>query len=187
LDEFDAYIERLAEDSPTMAADFLAEINTLMQGVGKSSNNAPKMFGCIFAANHTLAKIVVSNGIPARGSGLIVENVELEWFDKEQIHNLALHYLPDNPTLFTPDDINLCFDMTHGYPYFVQKFLSIMYDQKATTSNDKKYSSSQVKDEYGKTFNATVGGWGQINTPVRTREKLNTLTKDILKSIGNRN
>ena len=184
VDEFDAFIEHLASGNPETATSFLAELNKLIQGLSEIKGE-PKIFSCIFAANHTIEDMVKENEIDRRGSGLVVENKELEWFTREQVKELAHRYLEDNPVRFSSKDIDFCFGMTQGYPYFVQKLFSIIYEQKSLDPASKSYLS-KVKDEYGTVFKETVKGWGGASMPKRTLERLKSLSGEIIKNVGDK-
>lgn len=182
VDEFDAFVETLASNDPESATAFLAELNKLIQGVGQLKNE-PKVFGCIFAANHTIEDLMKKDGIDRRGSGLVLESVELPTFEKHQIEELATHYLKDNSVQFGEKEIDFCFKMTQGYPYFVQKLFSLVYDQKAKTPGDTDYLK-KVEKEYGAAFHETIKGWGGAGMPKRTLEKLKDLTGKLTKEAG---
>jgi hypothetical protein len=184
VDEFDAFVEHLAADEPKPANEFLAELNKLIQGVSDIKNE-PKIFSCIFAANHTIEELVKENHLDRRGSGLVLESIELEWFTRKQVEELAQHYLENNSIGFSAGDIDSCFKMTQGYPYFVQKLFSIIYEQKSRNPGSKSYLS-EVEKSYGKMFKETVNGWGGANMPKRTLEKLKDLSGKILKNIGDK-
>ncbi|MCP4215777.1 MAG: AAA family ATPase, partial [bacterium] len=115
VDEFDAFIENLAGYDKKRATAFLAELNKLIQGVEHIKND-PKAFSCIFAANHTINELMKVNEISRRGSGLVVESMELEWFTPEQMEDLARDYLKNNAVEFSKEDLDFCFKMTQGYP-----------------------------------------------------------------------
>lgn len=184
VDEFDAFVEHLAADGPKPANEFLAELNKLIQGISDIKKE-PKIFSCIFAANHTIEELFQENALDRRGSGLVVENKELDWFTREQVEKLADHYLKDNPIRFSAKDIDFCFKMTQGYPYFVQKLFSVIYEQKSQNPGSKSYLS-EVEKYYGKIFKETVKGWGGANMPKGTLEKLKYLSGKILKNIGDK-
>lgn len=184
LDEFDAFIEHLTADEPKLATSFLAEFNKLIQGVSEIKDE-PKIFGCIFAANHTIEDLVKKNDIDRRGSGLVVENIELRWFTREQVEELSRNYLKNNSLKLSSEDIDLCFKMTQGYPYFVQKFFSITYEQKSNVPFSA-YNLKKIKEDYGKMFLETIKGWGGTKMPGRTLEKLKDLSGKILKNVGDK-
>ncbi|MCP4155932.1 MAG: ATP-binding protein [bacterium] len=184
IDEFDAFIEHLAVDGPKPATSFLAEWNKLIQGVFEIKNE-PKVFSCIFAANHTIEELIKENDIDRRGSGLVLESMVLEWFTKKQIKELAEHYLKKNPVKFSDTDIDFCFKVTQGYPYFVQKLFSILYKQKSQDPDSTSYLA-KVKKDYGNMFRETVKGWGGANMPKRTLEKLKELSVPVIKTIGDK-
>jgi AAA+ ATPase superfamily predicted ATPase len=168
LDEFDALVESMAEKDRYSADSFITELNKLLEGtIGIK-------FSCVFAANHTLNELIEKTGIHGWGSPLIVESIELPWFTKKQVKELAKQYLENNSIQFTTKETDSCFKMTQGYPYFVQKLFSIMYDYKQKEPDPKSYLV-KVKEEYGKTFKETIDSWGSVGIPPRTREKLKNL------------
>jgi GTPase SAR1 family protein len=182
VDEFDAFVNKLARKDREAAVSFLDELNKLTLGVSDKTNKK-KMLGCIYAANRTMEELLKENDIQSNGSGLEVESFELDWFTKEQVNDLAQQYLKDQPIRFSPGEIDLGFKITHGYPYFVQKLFSIMYDQKKP---DAKLDLSKIKKEYGRSFKETINGWGGDKLPKRTMEKLKDLSAYIIKNAGDR-
>lgn len=184
VDEFDALVENIASDSPKSATSFLGEINRLMHGVA-GLKNEPKLFGFIFAANHSIEDLMTENDLKRRGSGFMLESMILPWFTKEQVDELAYCYLQDHPLQFSEKETDFCFKMTQGYPYFVQKLFSIMYRHKLNDSDPNVYLS-KVKKDYGKSFQETVNGWGGPNLPKRTLEKLKELSGKMVRNIGDR-
>ncbi len=181
LDEFDAYIENLAGEKTGTATAFLAEWNKIIQGISEIKNG-PKVFGCIFAANNTVEELVKENNIKRRGSGLLVEAIELPWFSQEQVTYLAFHYLNRNTVSFSLQETEFCYKMTNGYPYFVQKLYSIMYDLKRKSPPFTDYLEG-VEKVYGQTFSETVKAWGGASIPARTLEKIKTLSGDVFKQV----
>ena len=182
VDEFDAFIEQLADPYPKKATSFLAQFNKLIQGVSEIKRE-PKIFSCIFTANHTIEELAKDKGIKMKGSGLVIENKELGWFTREQVDDLVRHYLKENSIRFSKADIDFCFKMTQGYPYFVQKLFSIIYEQKFQNFGSESYLS-EVKKEYGNSFRETVKGWVTPNMPQRTLRRLKDLSGKMLKQVG---
>jgi hypothetical protein len=182
VDEFDAFIENLANANPKLATSFMAELNKLIQGVSEIKSE-PKIFSCIFAANHTIEELAQDKGIDMKGSGLVVESKELDWFTREQVEDLAQHYLKDHSIQFSKADIDFCFKMTQGYPYFVQKLFSTIYEQKFQNPGSVSYLS-EVKKEYGNSFRETVKGWITPNMPQRTLRRLKDLSSKMIKQVG---
>ncbi|MCK4760973.1 MAG: ATP-binding protein [Candidatus Aminicenantes bacterium] len=182
IDEFDAFIESLAGVDAETATAFLAELNKLIQGVSEFKNE-PKIFSCIFSANHTIEDLIEKNGIKRRGSGLVVESMELPWFDKLRVEALARQYLEDNVIQFSDKEIDFCFNMTGGYPYFVQKLFSLMYDEKTKQPEFENYLK-QVKKDYGLAFREMVKGWGSANMSEKNKENLRNLAMIIEKIVG---
>lgn len=188
VDEFDAFIENLASNETGAATSLLAELNKLIQGIPYLKKE-PKVFGCIFTANHTIEELMKENGIERRGSGLQVESLELPWFDKSQLEELARMYLEGNSVNFTSEEIEFCFKMTRGYPYFVQKLFSLMYDRKVESPEGKKHLKKyikQVRKEYGDAFRETIKGWGGASIPKRTLRKLKNLAGEMKQEAGDK-
>jgi len=182
VDEFDAFLKNLAVDNPNNASLFLSEINELLEGTHEDMDG--KIFSCIFTANRTLRDSLEENDVEGSGSGLVLErNIDLPWFNKEQVEELAHQYLKNHHTQFSELETSFCFKMTQGYPYFVQLLYHIMYKQKQADPDPKSYIS-KVKEEYGKNFKETVKVWSGTNMPKRTLEKLQSLVGDIVKKIG---
>lgn len=177
VDEFDALVESMAADDQKAATAFLSELNSFIGGTREIR------FGCILAANHTYDELMKQCGLDKRGSGLVIEPIELPWFTKEQVKELAHKYLKGHPIRFTSKETDSCFKMTQGYPYFVQKLFSIMYDYKLKEPEPKAYFS-KVKEEYGKIFKETINSWGSASIPPRTLEKLRGLVSYLVKDAG---
>lgn len=183
VDEFDAFIESLATGENDSATSFLSEWNKIIQGISDFKKEA-KVFGCIFAANHTIQDLLRENDIKRRGSGLVVESVELNWFKKSQVEALAKQYLENNNLQFSKKELDFCFKMTQGYPYFAQKLFSLMYEQKKQAARADESYLKQVKKDYGNIFRETIKGWGGPSMPKRTLEKLKGLAGHIIKEDG---
>lgn len=158
VDEFDAFIQKMAKNNSDSAISFLDELNKLMLGVSDKTDKK-KMLSFIFAANHTIEELLKKNDIQSSGSGLEVESIGLDWFSKEQIIKLAQQYLKGHAIRFSSREFDFCFKITQGYPYFVQKLFSIMYDWKAKEP-DSKFDLSIIRKEYGKAFKETLETWG---------------------------
>jgi hypothetical protein len=184
VDEFDAFIQKLARNDREFTISFLDELNKLIQGFSGITDKK-KMLSCIFAANHTIEELLKGNDIQMNGSGLEVESFELEWFSKEQVNQLAQQYLKNQSLRFSSREIDFCFKITRGYPYFVQKLYSIMYNRKVKEPGSK-LDLSEINKEYGKAFKETLEGWGGARIPKRTLGKLKGLADDIIKNAGDR-
>ncbi|HLP46024.1 MAG TPA: AAA-like domain-containing protein [Candidatus Kapabacteria bacterium] len=183
LDEFDALIETLAAQDHEVASSLLAELNTLTEGGTAANKNGIKTFSCIFAANHTPHDLLKESIIRRIGSGLITQSIKLEWFTHSQVVQLSNHYLKDNSIQLTDEEIDFCFKMTQGYPYFVQVLLSLIYEHKANGAISKDHFK-KIKKEYGEIFEETVKGWGGTYMPKPTLEKLKGLLEKIGKVVG---
>ncbi|MCP4344833.1 MAG: hypothetical protein GY795_04820 [Desulfobacterales bacterium] len=169
LDEFDAFIQNLIK---TDAAHFLGALNKLVNGISEIKNE-PKVFGCIFTANHSIEELTTD--IEITGSGLIIESMELPLFSRDQVEELAMHYLAESPDFFSKQEIEFCYKMACGYPYFTQKLFSLMFDEENKNANGKYLS--KVKKEYGKIFQATVKNWGGSKMPESTSDKIREVLK----------
>ena len=88
-----------------------------------------------------------------------------------QVEELAQSYLKDNVIQFTSEEIDFCFNMTQGHPYFVQKLFSSLYEQKSRNTALKS-NLPEVGREYAKTFRKTINSWGLSG---REEEKFNDL------------
>lgn len=185
LDEFDAFIETMAIGDRESASALLSELNTLTEGSASMFKNGVKAFSCIFAANHTPHDLLKEEIVRRIGSGLITQSMRLDWFTRSRVKELAEYYLKDNHIQFTDEEIEFCFKMTQGYPYFIQQLFSIMYDHKAETPLSKDYIK-KIKKEYGKTFEETLKGWGGEYMPKPTLEKLKDLTGKIVNTVGDK-
>lgn len=185
LDEFDAFIETLAAGDRESASSLLAELNTLTEGSASASKDGVKRFSCIFAANHTPHDLLKEDIIRRIGSGLITQSIKLDWFNHSQVEELAQNYLKDNPVQLTDEEIEFCFKMTQGYPYFVQVLFSIIYEHKARGALSKDHLN-KIKKEYGDIFAETVKGWGGAYMPKPTLEKLKGLFGKIGKTLGDK-
>lgn len=175
IDEFDAFIETIAYKDPQIATNFLAKLSSLLQEVDEIEDGS-KTFSCVFTANHDIKELLNQNHIDNRGSGLIVEALNLKWFTKAQVRQLADKYMVDSEFKFTDADIDLCFKSALGYPYFTQKILSLMYDARKIITDDKQFRNT-VKKEYGEMFKETIEDWGGDNMPIRTLKKLIEMVK----------
>ncbi len=178
IDEFDAFIETMSlNEQKEEVIIFLARLNSLLQEVSEIKNN-PKAFSCVFTANHDLNEMLTENGVDIRGSGLILEAITIKWFTEKQVGDLVKHYLKGSKVQLTEDDIKLCFKNTSGYPYFTQKYLSLMYDIRAKYPDiSKRDFEKRVKSSLGRMFHETIIDWGGEKIPVRTLKKLKMLAR----------
>ncbi len=178
VDEFDAYIQTLAYETPQAATAFLAKLSTLLQEVDEI-DEGQKTFSCVFTANHDIKELLNENYISSRGSGLIVESLTMKWFSKNQVKALARKYLRGNEIQFTDKELELCFAATHGYPYFTQKMLSMMYELKKRNYLSAKSYEKKVKADFTEMFKETLEDWGGENMPQRTLRKLKVMVDEM--------
>jgi GTPase SAR1 family protein len=186
IDEFDAFIKTLAIDNPQKAYNFFNKMNRYLEKFPKINNNA---FSCVFTANQTLKEVFEENNIPQAGSGINLQALELEWFDEKQFADLVLFLLKESDIKFTAKEIKTAFDIAKGYPYFSQKLLAIMFDEKINSDNKKDFIKT-IKKEYAKEFANTIEAWNGPNMPKRTLNKLHTMMKDLksdIKKINDKN
>jgi len=175
IDEFDAFIETMSYKDAQMATNFLAKLSSLLQEVDEIDDGT-KTFTCVFTANHDIKELLNQNHIDNRGSGLIVEALNLKWFTKSQVKGLADLYMENDDFKFTNKEIELCYKSTQGYPYFTQKMLSLMYDARKIITDDKQFKNT-VKNEFGEMFKETIEDWGGDKMPIRTLKKLMEMVK----------
>lgn len=177
IDEFDAFIETLSSKENPQTSKFLAKLSSLLQEVDEIKHDS-KIFSCVFTANHDITEMLNENYIDIRGSGLIVEAITLKWFTKAQTKQLAKKYLVDNDLHFSNSELDLCFSATHGYPYFTQKMLSLMYDTRKKIDSPKLFAQT-VKEEFAVMFKETIEDWGGDNIPTRTLKRLREMAKSM--------
>lgn len=175
IDEFDAFLETIAFKDPENATRFLAKLSSLLQEVDEVEDGS-KAFGCVFAANHDMKELLNENFIDVRGSGLILESITLKWFTRPQVKELADLYLRGNRVQFSEKEIDICYGATHGYPYFTQKMLSLMYEARKEPLSGREYMK-RVQSEFGQMFKETIEDWGGDKMPIRTLKKLIELVK----------
>ncbi len=177
IDEFDAFVETLAYEVSQTATSFLAKLSSLLQEVDEIDEGV-KTFSCVFTANHDMKELLNANKIDGRGSGLIVEALTLKWFTHAQVKALVKRYLHGNEVQFTDKEIDLCYGATHGYPYFTQKMLSMMFDAKKVITDEREYQVV-VRNEFAEMFKETMEDWGGENMPQRTLRKLRDLVSEM--------
>ncbi len=182
IDEFDAFIQNLCTSDKSCAEGFLSGLASTLQGVSALNNARP--FGFVFTANHNIKELVDECGLKQSGSGLIVESIELDWFNSDQVSKLAKHYLKDDNNCFDQNEIDFCYKIAKGYPYFTQKLFALMYDLRAGYGNKKSFFK-EVKSLYGNDFAAAIKGWGGNSMPKRTLLKVKELANnpDIKKAL----
>ncbi|MCP4217221.1 MAG: AAA family ATPase [bacterium] len=173
LDGFDIFLENFETNEQLIS--FLNAQTRLF--LGGSRLPGVKPFSCLFASQLTYKEVLKKNGIPKAGPGLATEYIELPPFSNQEVKQVADFYLKDNPVEFSKKDIDLCYELTGGHPYFVQKFFSIIYEQR--TRNTVDYLPAALKD-YTAAFKETLAGWDYPNVNERTRETLKNLEQAVL-------
>ncbi len=158
LDEFDAFIDKYYRQSPDDATHFLDTINVIKQDF-PGFGDRTKAFGLVCASNSSFGELTANMNLS--GSGFVIsEEIELPYFGQDQVSALVDEYLKDNIIQFSEDEIEFCFKMTHGYPLFTQKLLSIMYEEKSKRPGEKTDKIiSTVKKEFGKAFLKIIEDW----------------------------
>lgn len=179
LDEFDAFIEKIARRSADDAAHFLESFNALKQNI-PGWKDKRKAFGIVCASNCTPGEL--TENLDLAGSGLtFIQEIELANFSDKQVFQLANQYLEGNQIQFSESEIQFCYQMTHGYPLFTQHLFSIMYEEKRKNQDRSTQDFLKVvKNEYGKAFKKTVEDWEkQKKLTHRTKLKIKDILKDI--------
>ncbi len=174
IDEFDAFLETLAIENPTLVRNFANKLNSFLKNFSDIQN---KVFSCIFTSNQDFIDLNNKYDLKITGSGIIAEIFDLDWFSKTQTTELAQQYLENSKINFVEKELDFVFKYTNGYPYFTQKIFSLMYDYKQKENVeciDKIVLLEFVKTEY----EATINNWIGQNMPKRTFEKLNSLLKN---------
>jgi hypothetical protein len=172
LDEFDAFIQKMIHTNPDQVDIFLSELNNMSQAFSKIKGE-PKIFSCVFAANYTPGELL--KNITISGSGLISEMIVLPFFTCDHIHELATRYLQNHTLSFSDSEIQFCYKITNGYPYLVQKLLSIMYDQKMRLPQVNPQYFEKIKQIFQLELEAIIENWGHETMPPRTKNKINDI------------
>lgn len=171
IDEFDALVQNLNNRNPVQAIEFLGELNKISAGLD-IQKKSPRVFSCIFTANTDYAGLIKTIDLGSdSGSGLITIGKDLSWFTKIQIKQLAQHYLKNTPVEFSDKDIDFCYRLTKGYPYFTQMLFSMLYKKKEQKLKENEYKK-QIKVEYADNIKTTLVTWGGKKMPERTKNKL---------------
>lgn len=176
IDAFDALIQKMAAVSLKNTHKFLSDLATVIQGM--PAMDYAKPFSCIFTADHTLDDLMTECELQQQGPGVIAESMELNWFSKEQVLLLAEHYLKNTEVRFTQEEMDFCYKITAGYPYFTQKLLALMYDKRNDYKNKNEFFAT-VRVKYGNDFISTLKGWGGDSMPKRTFRKLGKMAHEI--------
>ncbi len=149
LDEFDVFFERLLTEDKHKALSFLANINSPSGGTPPFLPGGTKMYGCVFTSRQTVEECFGKHEINWQGgSGFNVEAMELPFFSMEETAKLAEHYLKENSITFSKEDIEFCFQRTHGFPYDVQKMFAFIYEQKVAGVSDYLKAAQEHSDFY---------------------------------------
>lgn len=171
IDEFDSMLENF--DARQLVL-FIKKFNATLEHI-HSLPLKPKAFSCIFASNSSFSEILYAKDVNIKSqSGLKFESVDLTWFPKQYVAEMAERYLQKNKVRFTPKEIDLCFKYTQGYPYFTQKMFRLMYNAKMKITDYKEFERF-VKEAIGKEFERTIKNWGAEKMPNRTIYKLKEL------------
>lgn len=183
LDEFDSFLQNLIYINPQEALQFLRQINKTSEYM-EDLPNSPKVFSCVFTSNITLNDILKNIDTQVTGSPLNCVGMDLKKFTQEQIKDLATTYIKKNSQVkLSSKEIQFCFKMTKGYPYFVQRLFYLIYEEKLKNPGVKD-CSTKVKKLYPDILVSTFRVWGGDLMPKRTKETTFNLIKDIGKEIG---
>lgn len=180
FDEFDAFIEKYIRKSTDDAAHFLDTFNVIKQDI-PGLKDRTKAFGFVCASNSTFSDL--TGDIKLSGSGFTsVRAEELLHFTEEQLLGLCDRYLEGNPIQFSEDEIKFCYQMTKGYPFFVQNLFSIIYENKIKKTGDlpKSILTKEIKKKFRSEFEKTLKEWKkQKRLTIRTKEKIQKIAKEI--------
>jgi AAA+ ATPase superfamily predicted ATPase len=183
IDEFDAFVQNLIHTDSLLAVTFLGEFNKLLSGV-EGVAGTPKILGTILTANNTYADSIENLPIQG-GSGLITIHKDLDFFSLQQVIQMAQTYLKNDVIQFTESEIELCFKLTKGYPYFIQRLFHILYKLKQNKSNPKKIPKD-LKEKYKVILKDTIVGWGGDKMVGKTKKKLLELSKSLGQYLGDK-
>lgn len=187
IDEFDACLRLVSEKDQAQANQLLNTINKISEGEISTAGLIRKS-AFVFASNNSLSDLAEMNIVPF--GSFSVQEMELKWFTLHQTETLAEMYLENMEMKFTRKEIAICFEASHGYPYFTQKLLAIMYEQKPLCKDEKAYIKT-IASCFAKDIEQTIKTWGGESMPKRTLKGLKKmisqlkLGENIGKAIGN--
>ena len=173
LDEFDSFLQNLIDNNPYDFAPFLGGLNERTQGTSPEFLSTTKPFTCVITSNNTINELIKENEINIKGSGLVTQACDMPFFTKGELGILAEKYLNGFGVQLYEEDINLCFNITKGYPYLAQKVFSAMYERKKQGYVKDFYEyEKQIKQLGNEIVKKTFIDWG-IETgkpPRKTKE-----------------
>ena len=175
VDEFDACLRLIAETNQTQEKQLLNTINRISEGV-ISATGIIRKCSFVFASNHSPSDLADLNIIPF--GSFTVQEYELKWFTKEQTNSLVAEYLENEQLKFTKKEIALCFEATHGYPYFTQKLLAIMHELKPLYVDEKDFRKTIAK-KFAEEIEQTIKTWGGESMPKRTLKGLKEMISQL--------
>ena len=187
IDEFDACLQLVAEINQTQVKQLMNTVNRISEGT-ISTTGLIRKSAFVFTSNNSLADLAEINIIPF--GSFTVQELELKWFTLQQTEFLVENYLVNMELKFTKQEIALCFEASHGYPYFTQKLLAIMYEQKPLCCDEKKFKKTIAK-YFATEIEQTIKTWGGESMPKRTLKGLSKmisqlkLGENLGKAIGN--
>jgi len=176
IDEFDALIQNMKTDDTDNIESFLAKMNKLSNGI-QGVKGTPNALSWVMSSNHELNELVSDVKKDKIGSGLIIENIEIGCFKKDEVNELLTKYLKDNIVKFSDQEIETCYKLTDGYPFFIKRLFYLLYNLKLEKVDEKK-CLKQIKKEYPEIVKETINVWGGSKTPRNTLKKIsNHLTE----------
>ena len=179
IDEFDAFLETMAIESPTNVRSFINKLNSFLNSFTGYSH---KVFSCVFTSNQEIQDLDNKYNLQLTGSGLDIKNYELEWFSKNQIIQLTKKYLQESTFIFSEKEIDILYKYTDGYPYFSQRILYLMFEYK-NKNQVKEIDELVIRKFAQEEYEQTIRFWLGQNMNRRTYEKLNNLLKNVGKGI----
>jgi hypothetical protein len=168
VDEFDACLRLIAETDKTAVKQMLNTINRISEGEILQTGLIKKA-SFVFASNHSLTDLANMDIVPF--GSFSVHEYELKWFAQTDIKSMVDLYLAQSKIKFTQKEIKLCYEATSGYPYFTQKLLAIMYEQKPLFDDEKEFRKT-IANKYAADIEQTIKTWGGESMPVRTKSGL---------------
>lgn len=168
VDEFDACLRLIAEADKTSVKQLLNTINRISEGEILQTGLVKKA-AFVFASNNSLTDLADMDIVPL--GSFSVHEYELRWFKEKDIKEMVDSYLAHKKIKFTEKEIKLCYEATSGYPYFTQKLLAIMYEQKPLFDNEKDFRKT-IANKYADDIEQTIKTWGGESMPNRTKTGL---------------
>lgn len=187
IDEFDACLRLISETNKTEVKQLLNTINRISEGEILQTGLVKKA-AFVFASNHSLTDLAEMEIVPY--GSFSVQEYDLKWFSESDVKEMIKKYLTQREVKFTAKEIKLCYKVTSGYPYFTQKLLGIMYEQRPNFPNERDFLKV-IGEKYADDIKQTIKTWGGESMPSRTKSGLRKMIDDMNlaenfgKAIGN--